>query len=260
MAAGTATRMWALDGAHFTFDSSLLVVGCSGEVTIPVPTFLIEHPRGLVLFDTGVAPSAVEDAEGTYGELAGLLGLDYPEARRVDRQIESVGFSVEEVTHVVISHSHFDHVGGVHLFPHAQFFVGASDLPYAFWPMPAASVFFRPADLEPARGFRWNLLSDDHDLFGDGSLQILRMPGHTPGNQSMLVRLPGRTVMLTGDTVHLRVAVEGDLPMPSDYNTLDAVNSVRRLKQITEATDATLWIHHDPEDWRELYVPGKALD
>ncbi|MQA17213.1 MAG: MBL fold metallo-hydrolase [Pseudonocardiaceae bacterium] len=255
-----ATRLWALDGAWFTVDTGLLVVNGSGDVTLPVPTFLIEHPRGLVLFDTGVVPQASVDPHGVYGELAEHVNIDFTPDKQVDRQIEALGFSTTDVTHVVVSHSHFDHTGGMYLFPQAKFFIGGADLPYAYWPMPAASVFFRTADLDPTRGFDWNPLAGDHDLFADGSVTVLSMPGHTPGNSSLMVRLANRTFMLTGDTVHVREALDNELPMPSDYSTKTAVDSVRRLAQLSAADDADIWIAHDPQDWAKFFKGAKAYE
>ncbi|OLT41669.1 MBL fold metallo-hydrolase [Saccharomonospora sp. CUA-673] len=252
MAIGTAKRMWALPGAEFTLDTGIMVVNGQGQVTIPVPSFLIEHDRGLVLFDTGIAFEAADDAKGVYGDLADLVGLAYGPDDRLDRQIEALGYKTSDVDHVIVSHAHFDHAGGVRLFPNAELYIGEGDLPYAFWPLPAATPFFRTADFDTTRNWKWNQLSTDHDLFGDGSIVIYRMPGHTPGNTSMLVRLPNQTFLLTGDTVHLRQALTEDLPMPSDYNTLHAVRSIRRVKQLATAHDATVWISHDPEDWATL--------
>lgn len=254
--AGFAKRLWALDGATLTMDSSHLVLGAEGIVTIPVPTFLIEHERGLVLFDTGIAPEASVDPEGVYGDLAAFVGLAYTPDQRVDRQIEKLGFKTEDVTHVIVSHAHFDHTGGLYLFPQAKFYIGAADLPYAFWPQPAAALFFRRPDIDATRSFAWNPLQGDFDLFGDGSIRVLSMPGHTPGNSSLLVRLANREVLLTGDTVHLRSALSDELPMGSDYNTLDAVTSIRRLRQIADSRGADVWIAHDPEDWRAFAAPG----
>lgn len=247
-----ATRIWALDGATFTLDRGLLVVGGTGTLTIPVPTYVVQHPRGVVLVDTGIAPEAVDDPEGTYGALADHLGLDYGAALRVDHQLEAIGFTTDDITHVIITHAHFDHTGAMKLFPRARFYIGAPDLPYAYWPMPAASAFFRTADLEACRGFDWYPLTGDCDLFGDGSIEVLSMPGHTPGNSSVLVRLSHGNILLTGDTVHVPEALQGDLPMPSDYSTLDAVNSIRRMKQVAEASDARIIIQHDANDLREL--------
>lgn len=260
MTIGTANKLWALDGAKLTLDRGLLVVGGTGEIHLPAPTYLIQHSRGLVLVDTGMAPEAVDDPEGTYGELASLIGLEYTADLRVDKQLEAIGFKTDDITDVIVSHSHFDHAGAIKLFPNARFYIGAPDLPYAYWPMPAASIFFRTADIEPTRGFDWHPLTGDLDLFGDGSIQILSLPGHTPGNSSVLVRLPNQNIMLTCDTVHVPEALSDDLPMPSDYSTLDAVHSIRRMKQIAHANDATIIIQHDEDDWKKLRSIGEALN
>src|ERR1700712_1885451 len=96
-ALGTAKRLWALDAPTITFDQSLLNVGASGPITMPVPAYLIEHPRGLVLFDTGLNPLAAEDPEGVYGELASSLGLEFAPEQRIDRQIEALGYKTSDV-------------------------------------------------------------------------------------------------------------------------------------------------------------------
>jgi len=251
---GVAKRLWALDSPTFTIDSGILMVGASGTVTIPMPAYLIEHPKGLVLFDTGLVPDASDDPEGIYGGLASFLGLQYAPEQRVDRQIQALGYKLTDVTHVVASHTHFDHTGGLYLFPHAKLYVGAGDLRFAYWPDPAGAAFFRPADLDPTRSFDWRHIPEgiDHDLFGDSSVVILSTPGHTPGELSLLVRLPSRNFVLTGDTVHLRAALEAEIPMPYDSNTEVAIRSIQRLKLLRESADATVWITHDPEDWADF--------
>lgn len=256
MNTGTAKRLCALDGAKVTIDRGILVVGGTGDLRIPIPTYVIEHTRGLVLFDTGMAPEAVEDPAGTYGDLADFLKLEFSDELRVDKQLEANGYRPSDVTHVIVSHSHLDHTGGISLFPHAKFFIGAPDLTYPYWPFPAAAGFYRSLDLDRARAFDWNLVHGDLDLFGDGSLQILSMPGHTPGNIALLVKLPDRNVILAGDTVHVPEALSDDLPMPSDYSTLDSVHSIRRLKQIAHAQDARVIIQHEMSDWELLREGG----
>lgn len=250
---GTAKRLWALDSPTFTLDKSILMVGASGECTIPMPAYLIEHPKGLVLFDTGLVPAAATDPEGVYGELASLLGLRFRPEQAIDQQLKALGYAPSDVKYVIASHTHFDHSGGLYLFPQAEFFVGQGDIPYAYWPDPAGAAFFRRADIDAARGFRWREIPGvDHDVFGDGSLVILFTPGHTPGELSLLVRLPSRNFILSGDTVHLREALETAVPMPYDANTEEAVRSIRRLQLLRESADATVWISHDPQDWAEF--------
>ena len=90
-----------------------------------------------------------------------------------------LGYKLEDVTHVVISHLHMDHIGGMYMFPNAKFFVGAGELPYAYWPAKYARSIFCLNDIMPARGFDWIELDQDTDLFGDGRLQMFITPGHT---------------------------------------------------------------------------------
>ncbi|MGH8998434.1 MAG: N-acyl homoserine lactonase family protein [Acidimicrobiia bacterium] len=248
-----AKRLWALDAPTITVDQSLMMVGGSGVVTIPMPAFLIEHPAGLVLFDTGPAFDAADDPESVYGPLAEMFDMRFPAAVRVDRQLGDLGYKTSDVRYVVASHLHFDHAGGRSLVPDATFLVGPGEMRYAYWPDKAGAAFFRREDFEPTREFNWlELPGGEHDVFGDGALVVFCTPGHTPGELSMLVRLPERNFLLVGDTVHLRVALEGEIPNMFDANTQVAAESIRRLKLIRAAADATVWISHDPEDWAEF--------
>jgi len=253
MGAGTGTvrRLWALEGGALSEDRGKLVVGESGPVTLACPCFLIEHARGLVLMDTGLVPAAADDARAVYGAMADELALSVTREQCVDRQIEAIGFRLSDVRDVIMSHLHWDHTGGMFLFPHARFHVMSGELPYAYWPLPAGPAY-RREDIDATRGFDWNQIeSPELDFFGDGSLRILHMPGHTPGNASLVVRLPSRTIVLAADTAHLRSGLAGDRPMPSDWNTLESVRSIRRLKQVARSLNAATWILHDPEDWAE---------
>lgn len=248
---GTARKLWALEGGCISEQRGSLVLGESGPVVLPCPSFLVEHARGLVLIDTGIAPAAVGDAHAAYGKFADEVGISLSREQCVDRQIEALGFKISDVTHVIMTHLHWDHTGGMYLFPHAQFFVMSGELQYACWP-PAVGPVFRREDIEPTRGFAWNQVEDaEFDLFADGSIVMLHMPGHTPGNASVVVRLAGRTIVLAGDTAHLRSGLARELPMPSDYNTLDSVKSIRRLRQLATSLEALLWLSHDPTDWSD---------
>lgn len=250
-ATGFVKRLWALEGGTLQDDRGKLVVGESGQVTLPCPSFLIEHERGLVLMDTGLVPATADDPMAVYGEMGKELSVSLTHAQRIDRQIEALGFALTDVKHVIMSHLHWDHTGGMYLFPHAEFHVMSGELQYAHWPLPAGPAY-RLEDITPTRGFKWNEIEGaELDFFGDGSLVILHMPGHTPGNASLLVRLRSRTILLAADSAHLRSGYLSDLPMPSDWNTLQSVQSLRRLRQIARSHDAMVWILHDPEDWAE---------
>jgi len=170
----------------------------------------------------------------------------------VDAQLAALGYRPADVTHVVASHLHFDHAGGLKLFPRAKCYIGRGEWAHAGAPPAASAGFFRPEDLDPIRGFRWFEVGEDHDLFGDGSVVLLYLPGHTAGQLAVLVRLPTRTVILATDVLHLRETYEAEMPTPFDYDTVAAVASIRRIKLLADSLDATVWITHDANDWAEL--------
>jgi glyoxylase-like metal-dependent hydrolase (beta-lactamase superfamily II) len=246
--------MWALDCPTLTVDGATLMYGLTGMVTIPMPAFLIEHPKGLVLFDTGIAPEALDDPAAVYGkELADALGMESKPEQRIDRQLKALGYETADVTHIVCSHLHFDHSGGHRLFPHAKFYVGQGELAFAHFPDPIGAFCYIPDQLAAMRKFNWHEVpGTDVDLFGDGSLVVLFMPGHTPGELSLKVRLASRTFLLTGDAVHLRAALENEYHFPIDADTKSALRTIRRIKRLRESENATVWITHDPDDWAQL--------
>ncbi len=257
---GAARRLWALDGGRITEARGNLVAGDHGMVTIICPTFLIEHGRGLVLIDTGLSPAAAADPHLPYGELADQIEISLTAEQCVDRQLAALGYRPGDVDHVLLSHLHLDHTGGIHLFPRARLHAMSGELENALRPE-ASGKLYRRADLEPALGFGWDHVGGDElDLFGDRSIRMLRLPGHTPGNSSIAVRLPGRTILLACDTAHLYSGLEAELPMPSDPDPAEAVRSIRRLRQLARELDAMLWLPHELSDWARYRHAPEAYE
>lgn len=251
-----ALRLRALDAPTMELDKGQLVVGAQGDVRFPMPAFLIEHEQGLVLFDTSFTPDLNDDPHAVLGDLADALKIETEPGHRIDTQINKLGFDLEAVTHVVLSHAHIDHAGGLSLFPHAKFVIGPGEFEWSRNPSEKQAHLYRPEDTQPAEGFDWTVLQGPElDLFGDGSIRIFHTPGHTPGQLSCLVSLGSQKIMLTGDTVHLREAWDWEAPNPDDWDPQVAVESIKLLKQIVEAEDARLWIGHDPLDWTEFGGP-----
>jgi glyoxylase-like metal-dependent hydrolase (beta-lactamase superfamily II) len=252
-------RMWALEGGTLTYDGAFLVLGGTGRHIIPVPTFLVQHTRGLVLFDTGLAPEAADNVEAFYGPMAAHVEMSFADHQRVDRNLERLGFTTDDVTHVVLSHCHFDHTGGLPLFPKAKIFVGEGEVSEALAPnSPFYRTTYRLGDLEQASDFDWNHLTEDYDLFADGSVRILLTPGHTRGHLSLLMRLEGGSLLLTGDATHLRCGLEQTTPMGADYSTNQAVQSLHRIRRLAASHAAQVWVNHDPEDWNR-FGPGPVV-
>jgi N-acyl homoserine lactone hydrolase len=254
MGTGTAKRFWALEGATLAMDKAHLMLHHPSEkITVPCPSFLVEHKRGLVLWDTGLYPGAADDPVAVYGQdFVDFLNMRYDPHQRIDRQIESAGFSLSDVKFVIASHVHFDHAGGLYLFPHAKILVGAGEISYALWPVPHHADFFRREDILAVPRQSIYEVAQELDLFGDGSITILLSPGHTPGSLSLLVRLPSRTFILTGDAIHIREEIDTLLPLPDDHSAVEAVRSIERIRLLAAANDAAIWIGHDPRDWADF--------
>jgi glyoxylase-like metal-dependent hydrolase (beta-lactamase superfamily II) len=253
MAQGKAKKMWALPGAELTAPASLLMHGGDPAMLLqcPCPSFLIEHEKGLVLFDTGCNPKIIDDAAGYWGDVAAHLPVKWSKADTLDKQIQGVGYKPSDVKYVILSHSHLDHSGGLTYFPKAKFLVGAGELRYAYWPDPDRRWAFILNDFLPTRAYDWQELNCDFDLFGDGALQFLYTPGHTPGECTLVANFANRKIVLPGDTVHLRAALDQEATMPVDVDPVTATLSLKRIKALRDITGATVWITHDPEDWKE---------
>jgi N-acyl homoserine lactone hydrolase len=258
----TARRLWALDAPRMTLDAGELVLGAEGSVTIPLPGHLIEHERGLILFDTSMNPLVCDDPRLVFGDTPVVSMIDAHPEQRIDRQIRLLGFEPSDVTHVILSHTHCDHAGGLYLFPQAKFYAGPGEFEWAANPPAELRHLFLPEDYmsHTVQAFGWNTVSSPvTDLFGDGAIQIYHLPGHTPGELSVLVKLPSQNIVLTGDTVHLREAVQWEAPDPSDWDHDIARESIRKLKQLTAENNAAMWISHEPRDWEDFGGARVAL-
>ncbi|NEW28747.1 N-acyl homoserine lactonase family protein [Nocardia cyriacigeorgica] len=261
MAIDTVRRVWALDAPRLTVDCGVLMLGTGGESeTIPSPAFLIEHDEGLMLFDTSLAGAG--DPAAAYGELAAAFRIEFPESYRLDRQIEALGYKTTDVRRIVLSHMHFDHTGGLELFPHAQGFIGAGELRYARTPRTVDAPFFRTEDIEAAGKIAWNEVPAgyDHDLFGDGSVVLLSLPGHTPGTLGLKLRLPdSSTLVLTSDAAHKKASVDLTIGMPFDVDNVQKHSALQKLKLLGTQPGTTIWISHDQQDWASLRAGGAEI-
>ena len=170
------------------------------KVYDPFFLYVIQHPEGNVLFDTGVHPETWRDPASRLGAAAQAFELELGPDDDVRSKLALIGLAPADVAHVVQSHLHFDHAGGLAYFGHAAVYAQQAELEFAFSPPVYQSAIYVRADFEGVAD--WRELAGRHDLFGDGRLVIIPTPGHTPGHQSLLVRLEGGTVLLLGDATY----------------------------------------------------------
>ena len=206
--------------------------------------YLIRHARGWMLWDTGNADWLAAMPNGL--TVAGGAITAYMK-KPLAESLKEIGVTPADIKHFAMSHAHGDHSGNANLFTAATLYVQRAEYDAMFGPEPQKYGFI-PANFEKLRGNPAMIIDGDFDVFGDGSVTLKAAPGHTPGHQVLVVRLPKTgPVMLSGDMVHLthswnfRVAPSFNFDVARSMATIDA------MKAYAQQTGAQLWINHDME-------------
>ena len=204
--------------------------------------YLIRHAKGLMLWDAGLADSIAASPEGVTRGGGAIRSIV---RKTLSSQLAEIGVKPEEVTHIAFSHSHGDHVGNANYFTQAKLHVQETEYEAAFSPN-AAKFGFDPSNYDKLRSDIVLKLNGDYDVFGDGSVTILSTPGHTPGHQSLLVRLPKRgAVVLSGDLAHFEDNwVNRRVPI-FNFSREQSLKSMERIAAVLKVNKAQLWINHD---------------
>jgi N-acyl homoserine lactone hydrolase len=207
------------------------------QIRFPIPAYVIETADERILVDTGLHPGAVDDPAGRYGSAEAIgpvrLELDASIADQLD---------LTTITKVVLTHLHFDHAGGLGLLPPSvPIVVQRREWEAGHDAAAVAKNFFLPADYATV-GDRVVLVDGDHDLLGDGSIELLCTPGHTPGHQSVRV---GERLVLGGDVAHFAAGLDDHrFPIFADDFAAQAA-SAERLRALRDA-GVVVRPGHDP--------------
>ena len=242
-------KVWLLDNGSIVIEHTQLMWNVPGpQVRIPVYSVLVEHDDGLFLFDTGIGMEHMNE----------VLPFELPEqteGQTIPAQLESCGFGLADVTAVVNSHLHIDHVGGNQLFKgtnvrhlihekelaqarnHAPFeFFGYSD---KTWDYEGANIETFSGDTELAPG-----------------LWVYETPGHTVGHVSVLVD-GDQPLLFAMDVAYTSAAMERGIQPGFHHTPVDGVRSIARVKQLAEERGAQIFLSHDMEAWQGYtHAPG----
>ncbi|HTZ37961.1 MAG TPA: N-acyl homoserine lactonase family protein [Stellaceae bacterium] len=225
-----------------------LMEGGEGDITLPVPVFLIEHPKGSALFDSGLHADCRHDAAGRLGErLTRLFRIELGAGEAVADRLAAIDRDPAKIDLLVNSHFHFDHCGGNASLPNATLVVQRREWNAGMDPEAAAKSGFDPRDFD--LGHKLRLVDGEHDLFGDGSVVCLPTHGHTPGHQSLRVRSAAGDIVLAADACYFcRTLRERRLPRFA-HDKAQMLASLDRLEALEKA-GARIVFGHDPEFWR----------
>jgi N-acyl homoserine lactone hydrolase len=196
--------------------------------------YLIHHAQGWLLWDTGVADAIAAMPQGQAPANPRMTHWRQP--KTLASQLEALGVKPADVKYVAISHTHPDHIGNVELFPQSMLLVQKAEYE---WPSPLGVGRFKPE--HPV-----TKLEGDRDVFGDGSVTILSTPGHTPGHQSLLVKLPKTgALVLSGDAVHFKSNWDNRGVPTMNTDKDKTLASLQRIADVLAKEKAQLWINHD---------------
>jgi glyoxylase-like metal-dependent hydrolase (beta-lactamase superfamily II) len=252
-------KMHVLSGGRLRMRKSIFLPDAAREdsIEIPVSCMLLRHKQGNVLFDTGCHPSVPDDPQARWGSLAKLMMPIMPAGENVVSGLAALGFTCDDIDVVVCSHLHPDHCGCNTLFRRATVVLHNKELEAARAPGAEARGYIA-ADWEQAAPF--DAIDGERDLFGDGRIVLLPMPGHTPGSIGALVALDrSGTFLLASDTVSLRASLDDGILPRNIWNADALTNSLDEIRRM-EAKGATVLAGHDDAQWQTLRKGADAYD
>jgi len=245
--ASASLRLYVMDGGTLVNPdpswANLTLAEMKGYTSIPVPAYLIVHPDGVLLWDTGLSD--------------GLLGRSSEEAVRgpwtqvvtttIREQLAEIGYAPGDVDYLALSHTHFDHAGNTNDYTGATWIVQQAELD---------SVDFDHAQwgyLSGLKDSRKRIVNGDHDVFGDGRVVLKFTPGHTPGHQSLYIALAETgPIVLSGDLYHLDAHRGLNRIRLTDFDRALTAKSRASLDEFLERAGAALWIQHELMLWATL--------
>jgi glyoxylase-like metal-dependent hydrolase (beta-lactamase superfamily II) len=217
-----------------------------GETRMPVPCFLVAHPKGTLMWDVGVIPD--DDVEKA---AAGGAKYDVnPTAaavvmRTLRSQLAAIGYRPADITYVAVSHAHKDHTANLNQFAASTWLTPKAERDFMFRPN---NERVEPRFYSALEKSRWIPLDqDEYDVFGDGAAIIKAAPGHTPGHQVLVLNLAkSGKVMVAGDLYHYPPEREFHrAPPDNEFNVQQSAASRARIEDYVKASKAAVWIEHE---------------
>jgi N-acyl homoserine lactone hydrolase len=242
-------RLYVLDCGKITVangDSMGFKPGELATANMITPCFLIVHPKGTMMWDTGEIPDSAF-ASGVSPATQGAFTVDRP----LLPQLAAIGYTPADITFLALSHYHGDHVANANAFAGSTWIVQQGDRDAIFAPRPANAprmgavpnpAFF--TDLANSKTIVLN--GEDHDVFGDGTVVIKFTPGHTPGHQSLFLKLAKTgPVLLSGDLYHYPEEITYKRIPSFDTDKEQTAKSRAMIEEFVKKNNAQLWIQHD---------------
>ena len=233
------------------------------KIEVPVGMFVIHHPKGNVMFDTGNNDKLITDPS-YWGKIAASIEPSMTPEVSIESQLGKIGMKPDDIKYVVVSHMHLDHGGNVAKFPNSTVVIQDDEINFAMFPDEPFAGSFIPGDVMALRSavgvtkpnaMPLIRLAGDMDLFGDGSVVVHSARGHTKGSQMLIVRLPKTgTIILTGDAAYFRDNVLKSIPpnLVLAYDPVGIMKGYEWIRYMMATEKADFFTAHDPDVWKTM--------
>ncbi len=226
-------------------------------INTPVPIYLIEHPQGNVIFDTGFDPVIVENPIDYWGGVAKAFWPSLSQGQEIIRQLSLSGYIPADITHVIVSHFHMDHAGGNKYFPGAQFIVQDVEHAEAIKPENEGKGYYKRDWDHP---LNYKMISGTFDVFGDGKIILEHLPGHSVGQQIAIVDLINSgKIVLASDAAPMLENLNNQSVPKNIWNRKDFVTSIGRLNEL-QKQGCTVICGHDDRQFETLRIVPEFYD
>ena len=269
----------AQDIKLYAFSSGALTIGkgallntasMTDMIKVPVGFYVIRHPKGTVLFDTGNNDKIITDPSYWGEAFKALKPVNTPDVA-IDTQLQKIGLKPDDIAYVVPSHMHLDHGGNVGKFLKSTIVLQKDEILNAFWPAPGTGGPYMIGDILPLRSPNTDLpnaarmiqLDGDKDLFGDGTVVVKRWVGHTPGSQMLTVKLKNKGMtILTGDNAYFRENVEKGVPpnIVLAYSPSGMLSAYEWIRYQMATEKADFMTAHDPDAFKAMKKAPEFYD
>ena len=241
-----ALRLYAFNCGWFQCRPGYFVAGDEGDyLRGPVPSYLIDHPKGRALFDTGMGVRYRRDLEAAL--LPNRFGLQWFEGMDIATRLRAIEIEPASIAWIVNSHLHIDHCGGNAHFPNATMIVQRREWDAARDnPEPG---LYEAIDFDTGQPVR--AIDGELDLFGDGSVRIVPTYGHTPGHQSVIVTLAKGEVLLAGDCCYTQRNLDTMVLPKATVDVAAGLITFERLARLRDAGTRILF-GHDGRQWATI--------